>query len=286
MELRNDFLAVPRDDREGTVEAFEQKITCEQVKKATLVITALGLYEVEINGNKVGDVLFAPGFTYYPSHLYCQSYDVTQMLTGNDTLTVYLAQGWYCGRFTFDNKVHIYGEKPAVSWILVFEDNLGTHTYASDDESVKAVASPYEYAGFYDGEIYNKNREQEIIQPVKYAGNVPEIIEEGTMCVRIREEMPVRNVNKRVDVTILDFGQNFAGIIEIDPSKMSCDCLKLRHGEILNADGSLYTTNLRKAKAETIYHKGQCIYRPRFTYMGFRYVELSGVEYEDGLLTA
>lgn len=106
------------------------------------------------------------------------------------------------------------------------------------------------------------------------------------MSVRIREEMPVRSVTSRDGVTILDFGQNFAGIITIDPAKMNGSCLKLRHGEILNADGSLYTANLRKAKAETVYHKGSGIYRPRFTYMGFRYVELSGVPYEEGLLTA
>jgi len=208
------------------------------------------------------------------------------MLTGEDTLTVYLAQGWYCGRFTFDNKVQIYGEHPAVSWILTVEDKNGVHTFCSDDPSVEAILSPYEYAGFYDGEVYNENREQDSIQPVKFEGHIPEYFEEGTMSVRIREEMPVKSVTKRDDVTILDFGQNFAGIICIDPEKMKGNCLKLRHGEILNADGSLYTTNLRKAKAETVYHKGSSIYRPRFTYMGFRYVELSGEEYEEGLLTA
>ena len=139
MELRKHFIKVPREYREGTVEVFEQKITSEHIKKATLAITALGLYEAEINGKKVGDVQFAPGFTYYPTHLYCQSYDVTDLLTGDDTLTVYLGQGWYCGRFTFDNKVQIYGENPAVSWLLTVEDENGVHTYASDDETVKAM---------------------------------------------------------------------------------------------------------------------------------------------------
>ena len=286
MELKNHFITVSREYREGTVEVFQQSISTQNVKKATLTITALGLYEAEINGQKVGDVLFAPGFTYYPTHLYCQNYDVTDLLTGDDTLTVYLGQGWYCGRFTFDNKVQIYGENPAVSWLLTVEDENGVHTYASDDETVKAIAAPYDYAGFYDGEVYHEGREQEIIPPVKFEGHIPEIIEEGTMHVRIRENMPVKSVTKRGDVTILDFGQNFAGIIEIDPAKMDGATLKLRHGEILNADGSLYTTNLRKAKAEIVYHKGSGIYRPRFTYMGFRYAELSGVDYADGLITA
>ena len=286
MSLKNHFITTNRPYQEGTVEVFQQKITAENVKKATLTITALGLYEAELNGRKMGDALFTPGFTYYPSHLYCQTYDVTGMLTGDDVLTVYLAQGWYCGRFTFDNKVQIYGECPAVSWVLEVEEENGTKRYASDDDSVEAVASPYAYAGFYDGEIYNESRVQEIIPPVKFTGHIPEIIEESSVQVRIREKMPVKSVIEHGNVTILDFGQNFAGIICIDPKKMHADSLKLRHGEILNADGSLYTANLRKAKAETMYHKGSGIYCPRFTYMGFRYVELSGVEYVEGLLTA
>lgn len=286
MELKKHFITTARPYQEGTVEVYQQKLKINHIKKAILKITALGLYEAEINGAKVGDALFTPGFTYYPTHLYYQTYDVTGMLTGADTLTVYLAQGWYCGRFTFENKVQIYGEYPAVSWVLTVEDENGIRTFCSDDPSVEAISSPYEYAGFYDGEIYNENREQNVIQPVKFHGLIPDVFEEGTMSVRIRDEIPVMAVARHDDVTILDFGQNFAGIITIDPTKMAGQCLKLRHGEILNSDGSLYTTNLRKAKAEIVYQKGSGSYRPRFTYMGFRYVELSGVPYEDGLLTA
>lgn len=285
MELKNHFITVPKEYREGAVEVFRQKLSTASVKKATLTITALGLYEAEINGRKVGNTLFTPGFTYYPAHLQYQTYDVTDMLTGNDTLTVYLAQGWYCGRFSYENKTRIYGDAPAVSWILAVEGEKPV-TYCSDDASVEAVPSPYSYAGFYDGEIYDQGHPQSPVQPVKFTGRLPDTLEEGTMCVRCREEMPVQSVTRRGDVTILDFGQNFAGILTIDPKKMNGDCLKLRHGEILNPDGGLYTANLRKAKAEIVYHKGDGIYRPRFTYMGFRYAELSGVDYAEGLITA
>ena len=112
MNLNEHFITTNRPYREGTVEVFRQKISAKNIKKATLTITALGLYEAELNGKKLGDALFTPGFTYYPTHLYYQTSDVTDLLTGEDTLTVYLAQGWYCGRFTFDNKVQIYGEYP------------------------------------------------------------------------------------------------------------------------------------------------------------------------------
>lgn len=289
MELRDHFICVDRPYTEGAVEVFEQSIRAGQIKKAELVITALGLYEAEINGKKVGDALFTPGFTYYPKDLHFQRYDVTNLLTGCDTLTVYLAQGWYCGRFGFKNKVQIYGETPAVSWILTLETETGKVRYYSDDPGVRAVRSPYEYAGLYDGEIYRSTGSgRSVIQPEKYTGKLLAVIEEGTMCVRAREEMPVQTVTKHGNVTILDFGQNFAGIVEIDPRKMNGSTLLLRHGEILNADGSLYTANLRQAKAQILYTKNKAAkkYRPRFTYMGFRYVELSGVDYVPGLLTA
>lgn len=290
MSLKNHFITTDRPYAEGVVEVFEQRIQSGAVQKATLTITALGVYEAEINGRKVGNILFAPGFTYYPLDLQYQTYDITSNLTGQDVLRVYLAQGWYCGRFTYRNKVKIYGDKPAVSWILSVEKTDGSREiFCSDDESVTAVKSPYEYAGFYDGEVYCANGSGwEVYPPVRFLGEVPAVIEEGSMCVRIREEMPIREVIVRGEVTILDFGQNFAGFLTIDPSKMQGDSLKLRHGEILKADGSLYTANLRKAKAEILYTRGETRekYVPKFTYMGFRYVELSGVPYIEGLVTA
>lgn len=293
-DLKNHFITVDRPYKEGTVEVFEQPVDVKDVTRATLTITALGVYEAELNGRKVGDIFLAPGYTYYPRNLHVQVYDVTDMLSSHAILRVYLGQGWYCGRFTCDNKIQIYGPAPAVAWLLEVEEADGiVKTYSSGDANVHEVQSPYDYAGEYDGEIYFADGAPHpsadlIIQPVKYTGSLPEVLEESDIYVKVQEEMPVKTAVRRGDVTILDFGQNFAGIIEIDPTKMQGLELKLRHGEILNADGSLYTNNLRQAKAELIYHKGTETkkYRPRFTFMGFRYAELSGVPYTEGLLTA
>lgn len=289
-ELRPRFIQADRPFTEGAVDVFEQRFSIEGMKKAWLMITALGVYDAELNGQKVGDILFAPGYTYYHRQLQAQSYDVTDMLReGENLLRVYLGQGWYCGRYTFDNKCQIYGEHSTVSWLLTLEDNEGSHSYASDGGNVSVLESPYEYAGLYDGEIYHaRHLKPSNARAIPYTGKVPEVIEEGILYTKVQEKLQVQTAVKRGDVTILDFGQNFAGFIEIDPAFMTGDRLKLRHGEILNADGSLYTTNLRKAKAELVYYKGDETkkYRPKFTFMGFRYVELSGVDYVPGLLTA
>lgn len=289
-ELRSQFIQADRPFKEGAVDVFEQAISVSKVKKATLVITALGVYEAQLNGAKVGDILFAPGYTYYPRLLQVQTYDVTPMLAeGENAFRVFLGQGWYCGRYTFDNTCQVYGEHSALVWILTVEDEAGTRTFTSRDDGIVMWESPYAYAGFYDGEIYHADAMlPSDMRAVPYEGKLPEEFADGFLYTKVHEEIPVKSAVSHGDVTILDFGQNFAGFVEIDPSHMKSDMLKLRHGEILNADGSLYTTNLRKAKAETVYYKGNedAKYRPRFTFMGFRYVELSGALYEEGLLTA
>lgn len=108
-DLRAHFITVDRPFKEGTVEVFEQPIPAAGVSRAILRITALGVYEAELNGKKIGDLLFTPGYTYYPKDLHYQVYDVTEQMQEENLLRVYLGQGWYCGRFTCDNKTQIYG---------------------------------------------------------------------------------------------------------------------------------------------------------------------------------
>jgi alpha-L-rhamnosidase len=290
-DLKDFFITSSEQYKEGAVYLFTQSFNMDGIKSAKLYMTALGMYEAELNDKKVGEQIFAPGYTYYHRNFNYQKYDVTDMLhDGVNTLRVYLGQGWYCGRFTFNNKTQIYGSQSAVSWILLLELSDGTVQKITSDEKVNELESPYKYAGIYDGEEYFASTEKKVIgTAVKFQGNIPEVMDETDIIVKLQEEMPVKNVRTTNGMTILDFGQNFAGIVEIDPSKFkSGQTLTIRHGEVLNPDGSLYTENLRKAKATIIYHGGDETkkYRPRFTYMGFRYMELSGAEYSEGLITA
>ena len=288
-ELRKQWITSEKEYREGEVFVYRQKFTASQVKKAVFYGTALGVYEAELNGTKIGSQMFAPGFSYYPRRVLYQTHEVTELLReGENTLTVYLGQGWYCGRFLCENQTQIYGEQPAVAWILELEDAAGSRRIVSD-ETVEELESPYEYAGEYDGEIYFADgRENVTGHASAYTKEAPFALEPTLTEVRLQDEMPVREATVHGDVTILDFGQNFAGIVEIDPSFLKNETITIRHGEILNADGSLYTANLRKAKATIVYHAGaeKKKYRPRFTYMGFRYMELSGAAYQPGMIRA
>lgn len=288
-ELGKQWITSEKEYREGEVFVYRQKFTASQVKKAVFYGTALGVYEAELNGVKIGRQMFAPGFSYYPRRVLYQTHEVTELLReGENTLTVYLGQGWYCGRFLCENQTQIYGEQPAVAWILELEDAAGSRRLVSD-ETVEELESPYEYAGEYDGEIYFADgREKVTGHAAAYTREAPFALEPTLTEVRLQDEMPVREATVQGDVTILDFGQNFAGIVEIGPSFLTNETITIRHGEILNADGSLYTANLRKAKATIVYHAGaeKKKYRPRFTYMGFRYMELSGAAYQPGMIRA
>ena len=288
-ELRKQWITSEKEYREGEVFVYRQKFTASQVKKAVFYGTALGVYEAELNGTKIGSQMFAPGFSYYPRRVLYQTHEVMKLLReGENTLTVYLGQGWYCGRFLCENQTQIYGEQPAVAWILELEDAAGSRKIVSD-ETVEELESPYEYAGEYDGEIYFADgRENVTGHAAAYTKETPFALEPTLTEVRLQDEMSVRETTVQGDVTILDFGQNFAGIVEIDPSFLKNETITIRHGEILNADGSLYTANLRKAKATIVYHAGaeKKKYRPRFTYMGFRYMELSGAAYQPGMIRA
>lgn len=288
-ELRKQWITSEKEYREGEVFVYRQKFTASQVKKAVFYGTAIGVYEAELNGTKIGRQMFAPGFSYYPRRVLYQTHEVTELLReGENTLTVYLGQGWYCGRFLCENQTQIYGEQPAVAWILELEDAAGSRKIVSD-ETVEELESPYEYAGEYDGEIYFADgRENVTGHAAAYTKETPFALEPTLTEVRLQDEMSVRETTVQGDVTILDFGQNFAGIVEIDPSFLTNETITIRHGEILNADGSLYTANLRRAKATIVYHAGaeKKKYRPRFTYMGFRYMELSGAAYQPGMIRA
>lgn len=289
MNLKDHFITPIKEYCEGDVFAFRQNIkTTSKIISASLQITALGVFFAKIDGEKIGDEFLAPGYTYYPHNLHTRTYDVTSYIKNESTLCVYLGQGWYCGRFTFENKIQIYGSMPAISWILNVKTEDGDKIYYSSDNDVKCTNSEYVYAGLYDGEIIDENYVQVEYKTVKVDNNLPDVLEESNLCIRMKDEIGVKDVIEHKDYTIIDFGCNFAGVVSINPQYLEGEEIRIRHGEILNEDGSLYVTNLRKAKQTIIYKKGKTndIYTPQFTYMGFRYIEITGCKYKDGLITA
>jgi len=254
----------------------------KEVRRAILYASALGIYEAECNGKKIGDVFFAPGYTHYQTYLQFQTYDITTMLLeGENSLDITVANGWYLG--TIGNKNNNYGNKRGLIAELHIWYADGTKEVIHTDESwLVTQDTSVRYADFYNGEVIDTSMSDKTQWSFMKATVLSEITKELVPHYGdyVREESrlsPIESWSCQ-DATIFDMGQNHAGVLEISVSVPKGTIITLRHGELVNEDGSLFTTNLRKAKQTfTIIcgEDGEQSFLPRYTFMGFRYVELT-----------
>jgi len=270
------------------------------VKSARLYATALGAYEFHLNGRRVGDQILSPGWTDYRLRVPYQVYDVTQEVSeGKNALAAYLAPGWYTTPLMWAGKGYNYGNTPpALRAQLRIEYTDGSVEWIATDESWRAEDSPILQAEIYDGETYDARRERpgwdtagfkdtdwkaaELVHPVE-----PTVIAQAFPPVRVEKLLDAKSISTpKPGVTIYDFGQNLAGVARLHVSGAAGEQVQLRFAEILNADGTLYTDNLRTAKATERFilsGKGAEEYQAHFTFHGFRYVEVTGLATPPGI---
>ena len=262
------------------------------VRQATLYATALGLYELQLNGNRVGDHILAPDWTDYSKRLRYQAYDVTSLLTsGANVLGAQAANGWYCGHIGNGGNQY-WGTSPGLLAQLEIIHTDGTSERIISDGSWKMQVSPLTASDFMMGEDYDATRE--------VAGwAVPGFDDSSWSQVLLRTEPahvlngqvmePVRKLAELIPKSLTqpatgkwtyDLGQNMVGVVRLKITAAAGTRLTLRHAEMLNPDGTVYTANLRGAASVDSYickGGGEEIWQPKFTFHGFRYVELTGV---------
>lgn len=267
---------------------FQKRIRCKvPVVKAEIFASALGCYTISINGKKVSDRYFAPGYTQYNQRVLYNRYDVTHLLGQEDALIrAEVAGGWYAGRLGLTLKGNRFGPKRAflMELHLTFAD--GRKSIISTNETWTVTTdNPRRFASFFDGEIYDARMDHENArwQRAKlYQGALPQRIEEDDGVPVLRHAcLRPKRIWKGADGDILiDFGRNIAGIVHLGPFKGKAGRkITVRHGEIVQND-RLYTENLRTAKATLTYicQDGEQEYLPQFTFMGFQYISVSGME--------
>jgi alpha-L-rhamnosidase len=267
------------------------------VKRATLSCTALGLLDVHLNGQRVTQDVLAPGWSDYKKRVACDTYDVTNLLAqGKNALGVQLADGWYAGRiglaqiFVGGPKRGLYGRKPAFLAQLEIQYADGQReTVATDERWKSTLAGPLVSADILDGESWDARREiagwdrpgfdDKSWTPVELPAVKASLNAQRGTPVRIVAELPPVSVKALgPNRWLYDFGRNISGWCSLRASAPAGSELVLRHGEVTNADGSLYTDNLRSAQQTDRYvFKGGAeeTFEPRFTSHGFRYVEAS-----------
>lgn len=268
----------------------------QPLRSAQLTVTALGLYECEINGQRVGDHVFAPGWTDYKIRVFYQTCDVTALLRqGDNVLGAILGDGWYCGRVGWMKRQY-YGERP--SFLAQLDATLedGSMLSIGTDASWKTTAGPIRENDFMAGETYDARAElgdwskpgyddsswQQVLPwpDPKIELNAPL----GPPVRRIEELRPVsvRALTLGTETSrIFDFGQNFAGWVRLTVEAPAGTIVILRFAEILQPDGSLYTENLRAARVTDSYickGGGPETWEPRFTFHGFRYAGITGLQ--------
>lgn len=252
---------------------------------ARIYATALGVYELELNGKKVGDQYLAPGFTSYKHRLQYQTYDVTGMLGEENALSVTVAGGWAVGSFVMTRVNRVHGDRQALllELRLTYADG-STQVIGTDENWQVTEDGPCRMADLYDGETWDATVDPEQIswrQAAEEKLSISPKIDAATGApVRAHEEMKPISCTPRPEGLVYDFGQNFAGVVKLRlKNAKRGQTVTVRHAEILNPDGSLNTAFLRTAKATATYicTDGEQTYSPRLSYMGFRYICVSGV---------
>ncbi len=258
----------------------------KKVTRARLYVTARGLFELQLNGQQVGNDHFANGFTAYNKRLDTLTYDITSQLhPGENTLKGLLGTGWYAGRFPFNPKTRgPYGKDAAllVQMEITYADD-STETLVSDEKWEGTFEGPIITSSIYDGENYDARR-----QPTNWAPVLADA-DLGTAALTPKPFAPPREthtlaVQKITEPQpghyVFDLGQNMVGWARIKLPVEKDQTVTLHFAEMLKDDGTLYTENYRSAKSTDTYtaaQTGTIQWEPRFTFHGFRYVELSGL---------
>jgi len=262
------------------------------IKRAVVYASALGLYELHINGKRVGKDYFTPGWTDYSTRVYYQTYEVTDLIKkGGNAIGAILADGWYAGYLGFGRKREHYGSEPRLLVQLEIEyDNGHIHTVVTDG-TWRASYGPLFESDFLMGEIYDARREMPgwdtssfddsawhtVAVTEKSEGRVQSY--PGITVQKILEIKPKKLTEPEKGVYVFDMGQNFAGWVRLKVSGEAGTKVVLRFAEMLNPDGTIYTENLRAARCTDTYilkGTGKEIWEPRFTFHGFRYAEITG----------
>lgn len=262
----------------------------DSTTKGRLYITAQGVYEVYLNGEKVSPDLLAPGWTDYRYHLNLQTYDVSSYLVqGENVISAWIGDGWFCGRLGFHGgKRSLYGDRMGLMAHLEVEGKRVLSTDESWEWSYGSLVS----SELYDGEEYDSSLEEPDWQTTSYKSTGSwkkvEVLPSPKGKIVITQAPPVKEITtlpaKEIITTpsgkiIVDFGQNFAGVVRFKSNPPSSSGkIVLRHAEVLE-HGELGVRPLRDCKATDIIHLSKTSlkgFQPKFTFHGFRYAEITG----------
>ena len=248
--------------------------TDKTYKRSRIYVTGLGLYELYLDGERVGNEYLTPGCTDYNRWIQYQTYEV-QIKNGQHKLEVFLADGWYKGRFGLDHAVNNYGDQHKMILELVMQDAQGGEDKILSDESWKVKAGDVIFSNIYDGETFVPTSDApELYDAEILDGPTQRLTARYGQPVIVKEEIrPIGIIHTPAGETVIDMGQNMAGFVRFSVDEPKGVKIHMQFGEVLQ-DGNFYRDNLRTAKAEFTYISDGIAkdVQPHFTYYGFGYV--------------
>ena len=273
------------------------------IERAVLYVTARGLFEARINGKRVGDDHFVPGWTDFRQQIQYLSYDVTSLLRkGKNAAGAILGDGWYCG-YLSGRVRNTYGDHPELLFQLEIRYKDGSSEQILSGKEWKWSTGPILASDIYDGEQYDARLEMpgwdlpgfddskwRGVTLGEPASKSPALVQKRCLPVRhIMELKPVRILNPQKDIYIWDFGQNITGRMRVRLKGYPGRLYAFHFGEMLNPDGTLYNLNYRSAKSTDYYTcRSQNMeyeeWEPLFTFHGFRYLQINGFQYSGAKL--
>ncbi len=265
------------------------------VKCATLYATGLGIFDVHLNGKRVNDSWFNPGWTDYTKRVYYRAYDVTKLVrAGDNALGTVLSDGWFSGYVGYGNNRDHYGKLPRVRAQLNIEFADGSSAVVGTGPNWKAATGPLLESDFLMGETYDARLAMNGWDAPGFDDSKWEPVVVGSSEVQPKveahpgppvvafAELKARKITEpKKGVYVLNMGQNFAGVARLKVKGAPGQKIVLRFAERLNPDGTIYTTNLRSARCTDTYicrGGGVEVWMPRFTFHGFQYVEITGLK--------
>ena len=280
LKLESPFIKPKNKDIFCPIFIKEFNIT-KEIKKARLYITGLGLYIAYINNQKVGNAYLTPGYNDYDYYLRYQTYDVTELLNEQNHLEIHMGEGWYKGRFHWHNNTFGDEYKLCLNLLIEFKDKTTLNILS--DESWKVKSSKEVANSIYDGEEIDYTLpELPLDEVIISKENYTLIPDYGSLIVEheiLHPELYISPKNEQ----ILDFKQNMVGFVRFKGFLNKNQTITMRHGEVLQED-CFYNENYRTSKNGSLKFTGDGksrIYEPKFTFFGFRYVLIEGLDYVD-----
>ena len=258
-----------------TVSVFRKDFFAKPgLKKAELQISALGVFEAFINGERVCEDVLAPGWTEYYSRLLYRSYDVKSLLSTENEITVGVGCGWYASAMMGRESL---GDPALIAALLITYEDERSELLVTD-ESWLVAKSEVTYTDIYNGEVCDGRivpRFDSHAQALDFNKNTLTATD-GELIMEVERIQAKRLIKTPSGETVIDFGQNLTGYLEFSVNGKSGDTVEISHAEILDKDGNFYTENYRGARAKLIYtlRDGEQTYKPHYTFFGFRYIRL------------